>query len=103
MKEQRDLYDSGTLEEDRHILLEENGFIFEPGTNVKSTIIHEAWMRNYNELKQFKRDHGHVEVSMTVNAHKHLSNLLSFTRIALLVRSPLSTKLLVCQQGWTFG
>jgi len=59
---QRQQYNDGSLDIDRHQLLESKGFIFEPGTNVTSTIIHEAWNRNYKELVQFKRDHGHVEV-----------------------------------------
>ena len=58
VQRQRDMYNDGTLEEERHVLLEEKGFIFEPGTAVRKTIIHEAWKRNFKELVQFKRDHG---------------------------------------------
>lgn len=60
------MYNDGTLEVERHKLLEENGFVFEPGTNVAKTVVSEAWKRNYQELLQFKRDNGHLEVGMKV-------------------------------------
>mmetsp|Transcript_22637 Transcript_22637/g.41512 ORF Transcript_22637/g.41512 Transcript_22637/m.41512 type:complete len:557 (+) Transcript_22637:1260-2930(+) len=59
---QRQLYDEGTLDATRHALLDEKEFIFEPGTNVTKTIINEYWKNNLMSLKQFKQDHGHVNV-----------------------------------------
>ena len=70
VQEQRNLYREGTLDKDRHELLEGKGFIFEPGTNVSKTLINEAWTRNYKELIQFQRDHGHLEVSCHIWAVK---------------------------------
>mmetsp|Transcript_37514 Transcript_37514/g.90492 ORF Transcript_37514/g.90492 Transcript_37514/m.90492 type:complete len:854 (-) Transcript_37514:470-3031(-) len=62
--EQRELYVAGTLESRRHVILDQKGFVFEPGTNVEpgKTIVGEAWRNNFRELVQFKRDHGHLEV-----------------------------------------
>ncbi|KAL7532810.1 hypothetical protein ACHAXR_004861 [Thalassiosira sp. AJA248-18] len=66
---QRALYKEGTLDKDRHVLLEHKGFLFEPGTNVSRTVIENDWKRRYKELQQFKLDHGHVEVSLpTINS-----------------------------------
>ena len=66
LAKQREMYNNGTLELKRHKLLEEKSFVFEPGTNVEKTVIVEAWKRNYQELLQFKRDNGHLEVRMKV-------------------------------------
>ena len=55
VQNQRVAYNEGTLDEDRHIILAQKGFVFEPGTNVKWTIVDEHWKRNYQELIQFKR------------------------------------------------
>ena len=62
VQKQRESYAEGTLPENKHILLEEKNFIFEPNTNVTRTLIHETWKRNFKELQQFKRDNGHLEV-----------------------------------------
>jgi hypothetical protein len=62
VEKQRQSYNEGTLSEERNTLLQEIGFVFEPGTNVANTIVSEAWKRNYQSLVQFKRDNGHVEV-----------------------------------------
>jgi len=59
---QRSLYEKGTLDSRRHAILAGKGFLFEPGRNVKKTIIDEYWQKNYNELCQFKLDHGHCDV-----------------------------------------
>jgi len=55
VQRQRDSYNDGTIDEDRHAILEKNGFVFEPGTDVKKTVITVAWKRNYKELVQFNR------------------------------------------------
>ncbi|KAL7532821.1 hypothetical protein ACHAWF_004251, partial [Thalassiosira exigua] len=68
VRRQRELYEEGTLDEDRHAFLEEKGFAFEPGTGVKSTVLTDAWKRTYRELVQFKRDHGHLEVPANYKA-----------------------------------
>jgi len=60
--QQRQLYNEGKLEEKRHKKLDDKKFIFEPGTNVKSTLIDKAWQDNYDKLVQFKTDHGHLDV-----------------------------------------
>lgn len=52
---QRELYNEGTLDEDRHVILADKGFIFEPGTNVTRTIVRKEFKRNLKELAQFKR------------------------------------------------
>lgn len=52
---QRDLYNEGTLDEDRHVLLSQKGFVFEPGTNVTITIVGREFKRTIKELAQFKR------------------------------------------------
>ncbi|KAL7531810.1 hypothetical protein ACHAXR_004253 [Thalassiosira sp. AJA248-18] len=65
---QRELYNEGTLGEDRHLLLQKRGFVFEPGTNVKTTVINQAWKRAYQDLVQFKRDHGHIDVPLDYRA-----------------------------------
>ncbi|KAL7545127.1 hypothetical protein ACHAWF_008483 [Thalassiosira exigua] len=96
---QREQYDAGTLDEKRHALLEEKGLAFEPGTDVTSTVLTEAWKKSYGELVQFKRDHGHLEVPQNYKAtsvspalyrwiakqkNKHKHQKLSRNRIKLL-------------------
>ena len=65
---QRKLYDEGALEEEQNIVLETLGFVFEPGTNVELTVVRKEWKRNFAELKQYKRDYGHLDVSPTIAA-----------------------------------
>ena len=76
-KRMRQLYNEGTLEEEKHRVLCKRGFSFEPGTNVgNNTVVGKAFLINYRELVQFKRDHGHLIVPSDYRASA-ASNLLA--------------------------